>query len=73
MYPDPQNEMQARFSMPYCLSLALHSGRPTLSDFTPASVARPEIRRLMPLIKMEGRKSLPATTRRRSGPPLRCG
>jgi 2-methylcitrate dehydratase PrpD len=55
MYPDPQDEMQARFSMPYVLSVVLHrAARPVLSDFTPAAVARPEIRRLLPLVKMEG-------------------
>ena len=41
-YPDPEDEMQARFSMQYCVALALLKDRLELSDFTPAAVsARP--------------------------------
>ena len=45
-YPEPQDEMQARFSMHYCVALALSQDRLNLSDFTPAMIARPQIRRL---------------------------
>ncbi len=37
-YPEPKNEMQARFSMQYCLALALRNKTLSLSDFTPAAV-----------------------------------
>jgi 2-methylcitrate dehydratase PrpD len=51
-YADPTDEMQARFSMNYCVALALTQDRIGLADFTPAQIARPEIRRLLPLTTM---------------------
>ncbi len=51
-YPDPQDEMQARFSMHYCVALALLQDRLSLADFTPAAVGRREVRRLLPLTTM---------------------
>lgn len=51
-YPDPQDEMQARFSMHYCVALALLQGRLSLADFTPAAVGRAEVRHLLPLTTM---------------------
>jgi 2-methylcitrate dehydratase PrpD len=53
MYPRPTQEMEARFSMEYTIAVALRDGRPVLSDFTPEAVRRPEIARLLPLVKME--------------------
>ncbi|KGD96554.1 MmgE/PrpD family protein [Rhizobium sp. YS-1r] len=38
-YTKPVNEMEARFSMQYCLALALRRKKLSLSDFTPPSVA----------------------------------
>lgn len=52
MYPDPKTEMQARFSMQYCIALALLYGRLTLRDFTPAAIRRVEVRRWLPRIRM---------------------
>jgi 2-methylcitrate dehydratase PrpD len=52
MYPLPENEMQARFSMQYCTAVAIAAGRVVLSDFTPEAVRRPEIRALLPRIRM---------------------
>ena len=52
MYPDPKTEMQARFSMQYCVALALLNGRLTLRDFTPAAIRRAEVRRWLPKITM---------------------
>jgi 2-methylcitrate dehydratase PrpD len=49
MYDDPQNEMQARFSLQYCVAVALLNGRLKLADFTPQAVARPAVRRLLTL------------------------
>lgn len=49
MYDDPENEMQARFSMQYCVAVALLNGRLCLADFTPAAVTRPAVRRFLKL------------------------
>jgi 2-methylcitrate dehydratase PrpD len=38
-YPQPVNEMQARFSMQYCVDTWLRHGSLGVSDFTPARVA----------------------------------
>lgn len=53
MYDDPQQEMEARFSMNYCIAVAMMSGRVSLSDFTPEAVHRPEVRAFMPKVSME--------------------
>ena len=52
-YPDPADEMQARFSMQYCLATAFLNGALSLSDFTRQGIGRPEIREFMPRIGME--------------------
>ena len=51
-FDDPRNDMEARFSMQYCLAVALARGFLSLRDFTDAAVARPEIRALLPLTTM---------------------
>ena len=51
-YPDPQQEMEARFSMQYCVAVALLNGKLSLADFTPTAVHRPAVRAVLPLIKM---------------------
>lgn len=51
-YPDPTDEMQARFSMQYCVALALLKDRLELSDFTPEAVAAEPVRALLPRIGM---------------------
>lgn len=51
-YPDPADEMQARFSMQYCLAAALAQGRLSLADFRTDAIFRPDIRRHMPKITM---------------------
>ncbi|WP_313291354.1 MmgE/PrpD family protein [Rhizobium rhizoryzae] len=51
-YPDPSDEMQARFSMQYCLAVALTNGGLSLGDFTPQAAIRPEPRCLMAKITM---------------------
>lgn len=52
-YPDPTDEMQARFSMQYCLASAFIKGSLSLSDFTRQEIERPEIREFMPRIEMQ--------------------
>ena len=54
MYTDPKQEMEARFSMNYCVAVALLNGKVSLSDFTPDAVHRPEVRALLPRVSMEG-------------------
>jgi 2-methylcitrate dehydratase PrpD len=54
-YADPRDEMQARFSMHYCVALALSQDRIKLADFTLAQIARPDIRRLLTLTTMTAR------------------
>jgi 2-methylcitrate dehydratase PrpD len=51
-YTEPVNEFEARFSMQYCVAVALSSGTVSLSDFTPSAVARPEIRARFSMIEM---------------------
>ena len=53
MYDDPKQEMEARFSMNYCVALALLYGKLSLTDFTPQAVHRPEVRKLLPLVTMD--------------------
>jgi 2-methylcitrate dehydratase PrpD len=55
MYVTPRNEMEARFSMPYCVAAALHRGRLSLADFRPEAVRRPAIVAMIPRIHMTGR------------------
>lgn len=51
-YPNPSDEMQARFSMQYCLAVALFSGGLSLHDFTQQAAKRPGLRALMTKITM---------------------
>ena len=52
MYPAPTTEMQARFSMQYCIALAILNGRVSLSDFMPAAIRRPGVRRWLSKVSM---------------------
>lgn len=54
-YAAPEDEMQARFSMHYCVALALLQDRLGLADFTPAAVTRPDVRALLGLTTMRAR------------------
>ncbi|MEM7250579.1 MAG: MmgE/PrpD family protein [Pseudomonadota bacterium] len=51
-YDRPEQEMEARFSLPYCVAVALSSKRLALGDFTPKAVHRDHIRDLLPLTEM---------------------
>ncbi|WP_298374063.1 MmgE/PrpD family protein [Azospirillum sp.] len=51
-YARPANEMQARFSMPYALALALRQDALCLIDFTLPAVEREEVRALLPLTEL---------------------
>lgn len=51
-YSSPANAMQARFSMQYCLAVALEKGSLSLADFTDAALDNPERQALMQRIGM---------------------
>jgi 2-methylcitrate dehydratase PrpD len=52
MYANPRTELEARFSMHWCIALALLQGRLGLADFTPAALGRKEVRAWLPRIAM---------------------
>ena len=60
MYTDPQDALQAKFSLEYGIACALVTGNCTLADFTDAAAMRPEVRALYsrihrhPVDKAEG-------------------
>jgi 2-methylcitrate dehydratase PrpD len=56
-YPEPNDEMQARFSMHYCVAVALLQDHLGLADFTASAVARPEARALLGLTTMRSREA----------------
>jgi len=51
-FDDPKDEMEARFSMQYCMAVALQNDFISLKDFTPDAVHRPDIRALLALTTM---------------------
>ena len=51
-YTDPRDEMEARFSLNYCVAVALLAGRLSLSDFTREAVGRDRVRALLPRVHM---------------------
>ena len=51
-YTAPADAMQARFSLPYLLASALVDGRLALDAFTADALARPDVRTLIPRIRM---------------------
>ncbi len=52
VYREPENGMQARFSMHYCLATALVHDGLSLKDFEPSALHRPQIQVLMDRIEM---------------------
>ena len=50
---DPRTAMQARFSMEFCLAVALVEGQAGLGAFTDAATARPDIRAVMERITFD--------------------
>ncbi len=79
-YSSPVDEMQARFSMQYCLATAFIKGSLGLSDFTGLALHRPDVKSLMMRIEMQsytadeeqGHERLPhlVTVRLRDGTSL---
>ncbi|MBB3210809.1 2-methylcitrate dehydratase PrpD [Herbaspirillum sp. Sphag1AN] len=60
-YQEPANAMEARFSMNYCAAVALVHGIPRISHFDEAALADPQVARLLPLVHMHVRETLPET------------
>jgi 2-methylcitrate dehydratase PrpD len=54
-FSDPQNEMEARFSMHYCAAVAMIDGVPRLAHFTPEGIAREDLRALLSRVSMHPR------------------
>jgi len=54
MHNDPQDPLEAKFSMEYGVSVALVSGDVTLADFTQEAVMRPQIRDIYERIHLKG-------------------
>lgn len=50
---DPKTAMEARFSMEFCLAVALVEGKAGLAEFTDAATARPDIRAAMDRITFD--------------------
>lgn len=50
---DPRNPYQAKFSLPFCIALALIRGRVDLDDFTPAALADQAVRDLAGRVVLE--------------------
>ena len=61
MYPRPTNEMQARFSINHCLSLASRSDQLKVADFTPATIAEARHTAFWPKVKMTLNPALSAS------------
>lgn len=53
IYPDPQTGLQGKFSLEFCLALALTDRRVSLEKFTDSKVREPRIRNLMKRISKE--------------------
>ena len=61
-FPKPADELEARFSLGYCLAVALLNGEVVVGDFTPTAVLHEPVRVFLSRIHME---ALPELT----GPP----
>lgn len=53
MYPEPENAMQARFSLEYNLAVGLRRGEVTLADFYDEAISDNETRKLLEKIRKE--------------------
>ena len=63
-FPKPADELEARFSLEYCLAVALLNGEVVVGDFTPTAVLHEPARALLSRIHME---ALPELTGSPSG------
>jgi 2-methylcitrate dehydratase PrpD len=58
-FPEPENEMEARFSMEYCVALAVTKGTLKMTDFLPEAIADPDVRAWLPRVTMNMASSEP--------------
>ena len=58
-FPDPATADEARFSVPYCVAVALATGHVRMADFLPAAIAHEGIRALMARITLQSYASKP--------------
>jgi 2-methylcitrate dehydratase PrpD len=52
-YKRPENEMEARFSLEYCLATALCDGAVTLASFQPSAMTRKQVREVMTIVSRD--------------------
>lgn len=50
--PNPQSAFEAQFSIPYCVSVAFHTGSARLDAFTEARLADPTVRALVERVRL---------------------
>jgi 2-methylcitrate dehydratase PrpD len=60
MYVEPDDEMQARFSMAYCMAAAAHDKDLTLATFRRAAIGRADIAAFIPRVTMVSDPAQPA-------------
>jgi 2-methylcitrate dehydratase PrpD len=54
IHPDPQNELEAKFSMQFCISACLVAGKLGISEFDSKTIHSPQVQKAMKKIKMVG-------------------
>jgi 2-methylcitrate dehydratase PrpD len=53
MFPEPRSELEARFSMQYCIAVAVLRGALRLADFRPEAIADRSVRTWLPRVSMD--------------------
>ena len=53
MFPEPRSELEARFSMQYCIAVAVLRGALRLADFRPEAIADRSVRAWLPRVSMD--------------------
>ena len=53
----PQNELQAKFSMEFCMAILLLEGRAGLNEFTDDLVLRPDVQEMIEQDRVRGRRA----------------
>lgn len=49
---DPRTPLEAKFSVPFCIAMALRGYRATEADFAPSTLADPAVRQIVPLVEL---------------------
>jgi 2-methylcitrate dehydratase PrpD len=52
MHPDPQDELEAKFSMQFCVSAALVAGQLRIAEFNSAFIKSPQVQRMVKRVRM---------------------